>query len=587
MGHGAGGGAGGVEVGGADDVIVAARRGGSGDRRRPGRARGRSIALAVGLAVTLMASCSSAGEGGSPEVVIESTDITQPVTGEPQRGGRVVYGTEAEVDGFNPVSNRWAIAGHTVAQAVYDPLTALDADGVAQPYLAESLTPNDDFTTWTIVLRPGVTFHNGTPLTAEAVVANLEAHRVSPLTSTALAPVSSVTARDELTVEVALSQPWVVFPSVLAGQAGYVVEPSMLDPANTEASRNPIGTGPFRFVEWTPNVRWVGERYEGYWREGLPYLDAVEFRPLPNPQQRFNALLTGEVNLVHLATPTVAAEMRAAAEAGEVQFLEDPGEAEESAVLLNLEVEPLNDVRVRRALALATDNQTFNEVINLGLLEPSSGPFSPGTPWHTDAGYPAYDPAAARALIDEYLADPATPDEVRFTLTSTPAAREQAELLAEQWREVGIAVEIETLDQAEFINTAVSGNFEANIWRQFGSPDPDGNFVWWYSTNRGAPNVLNFPNMFDAEVDAALDEGRRVADPTARKAAYDRLQRRLAELVPYVWLAEARWWLGAANDVRGITNGPLPDGAPSYPLAGPVPGSTRLTQTWIATGSAG
>ncbi len=550
---------------------------------RTGRARRWVPLVALGLAMGLVASCSNAGDGGAPEVVIDSTDITQPTTGEPQRGGTVIYATEAEVDGFNPVSNRWAISGHMVAQAVFDPLTALDADGVAQPYLAESVEPNDDFTVWTITLRPGVTFHNGTTLTAEVVAANLEAHRVSPLTSTALAPVSSVTVTGDLSVEVGLSQPWVAFPGVLVGQAGYVAEPSMLDSANTEASRNPIGTGPFRLVEWTPNVRWVGERFEDYWREGLPYLDGVEFRPLPNPQQRLNALLTGEVNLLHLSTSSVAAEMRAAAEAGEVQFLEDPGEAEESAVLLNLEVEPLNDVRVRRALALATDTQTFNEVINLGLLEPSSGPFSPGTPWHVDTDYPTYDPAAAAALVEEYVADPATPGEVRFTLTSTPPAREQAELLAEQWRQAGITVEITTIDQAEFINTAVTGNFEANVWRQFGSPDPDGNFVWWYSTNRDAPNILNFPNMFDAEIDAALDAGRQASDPAELKAAYDRLQQRLAELVPYVWLAEARWWIGAANDVRGITNGTLPNGDPSYPLAGPTPGSHRLTQTWLAT----
>lgn len=553
---------------------------------RTGRRRRSSwpAALVLGLSLVLVAACSSASDGAGTEVVIESTDITQPTTGEPQRGGRVVYGTEAEVDGFNPVSNRWAISGHMVAQAVFDPLTALDADGVAQPYLAESVEPNDDYSSWTITLRSGVTFHNGTPLTADVVVANLEAHRVSPLTSTAVAPIASVTATGPLTVEVALSQPWAAFPGVLAGQAGYVAEPSMLDTANPDASRSPIGTGPFRLVEWTPNVRWVGERFEDYWRDGLPYLDAVEFRPLPNPQQRLNALLTGEVNLMHLSTSTVAAEMRAAAEAGEVQFLEDPGEAEESAVLLNLEAEPLNDVRVRRALALATDTQTFNEVIHLGLLEPSNGPFSPGTQWHTETNYPAFDAAAARALVDEYIADPATPAEVSFTLTATPAARDQAELLAEQWRQVGITATIATVEQAEFINTAVTGNFEANVWRQFGSPDPDGNFVWWYSNNKGSPNILNFPNMFDPEVDAALEEGRRSADPAVRKAAYDRLQQRLAELVPYLWLAEARWWIGAGNEVRGITNGSLPNGEPSYPLAGPTPGSHRLTQTWIVPG---
>lgn len=545
------------------------------------------MALVAGVAALIAAGCSSASDNASdtgPQGVSQ-TDVTIAAQGDPTPGGKVIYGLEAETDGFNPTGNRWAISGHMVAQAVFDPLTALDANAEAKPYLAESVTPNSDYTTWTIKLRSGVTFHDGQPLTADAVVKTLLGHKESFLTSSAVAPIQSVTAVDTLTAEVVMDQPWVAFPAALTTQVGYVVSPTMLDPATSEtASRAPVGTGPFKFVEWIPNQRWVGAKNENYWQEGLPYLDGVEFRPIPQVRSRINALITGELQMMHTSGSEQILELRSEAQAGKIQLVEDRGEGEEAFVLLNLDSAPLNDIRVRQALAYATDTETYNQVINGGGAVVANGPFTPDSPWRVETNYPSYDPAKATQLVQEYLAAPGSPAEVRFQLatTPTPETREAVELLQQQWAQVGINVDITTYDQAEFIPTAVTGNFQANLWRQFGAPDPDVDQVWW--TSGGADgNILNFPNMVDDQIDDALRRGRQSSNEADRKAAYADLQNRMSELLPYIWLNHTMWVVAATNNVRGIGNGTLPDGSEAYPLGGvgTFGGVHRLTQTWI------
>jgi peptide/nickel transport system substrate-binding protein len=558
----------------------------------PAKRRLRGVTLVVALlaaASLLAAGCSSASDNetaeGNGEQGAGTTDFTLAADGEPTPGGKIVYGIEAETDGFNPTGNRWAISGHMVAQAVFDPLAALDADGEVQPYLAESFTPNADYTAWTIALREGVTFHDGTPVNAAAVVATIEGHRESFLTGSAVEPITSVTAVDDLTVEVTTEIPWVALPAGFTGQVGYIVAPVMLDPATADAaSRAPVGSGPFQLVEWIPNQRWVGEKYTDYWQEGLPYLDGVEFRPIPQVNSRKQAFTTGELQMMHTSDPATIVDLRTAAANGELQLVEDRGEGEESMILLNLDNEPLNDIRVRQALAYATDTETYNQVINNGASVVARGPFTPTSPWVAETDYPSYDPVKAKELVDEYIADPATPNEVRFRLTTTPTpeTRRSVELLQQQWSQVGINVDITTVDQSAFISTAIASDFDANLWRQFGAPDPDVDLIWWFSGGEEV-NILNFSNIDDDQVNQALITGRTNPDTEVRKQAYADFQKRMAEVIPYIWLTHSQWVVAANNSVRGIGNGVLPDGEPAYPLGGvgTFGGVHRLTETWL------
>jgi ABC-type transport system substrate-binding protein len=143
-------------------------------------------------------------------------------------------------------------------------------------------------------------------------------------------------------------------------------------------------------------------------------------------------------------------------------------------------------------------------------------------------------------------------------------------------------VTLESVEQQALGVKAISGDFDALSWRQFSAPDPDGDYVWWH-TGSDDPQVVNldFARIDDPQIDQALDDARSTDDLDARKAAYARLQERFATLFPYVWLAHTTWSVAAAPEVRGLSNGPLPDGSPSMPFGGQLSGYARLTTTWI------
>jgi ABC-type transport system substrate-binding protein len=537
------------------------------------------------VAGLVLAAC---GSGGDDEAVdIQSADVTIEPTGSPTPGGKVKYALEGESDGFNPAVNRWAISGLMVANAVFDPLAAFDADGNAQPYLAESFTPSADFLTWTVTMRPGITFHNGEPLDGAAVKTSLDAARESLLAGGALRNIAD-TAPDPsnpLALVVTMAEPWANFPASLTQQVGMVMAPAQVDAPEPDNTRVPIGTGPFVFKEWVPDKGWIGTKNPNYWRtdsEGtkLPYLDEVEFIPVPDSQNRGTALITGDVQMAHTTNWPTIATLKAEADAGKVQFVADVGENEESFVVLNTAKPPFDDVRVRRALALCTDHASYLAVNEIPAEFQADSQFREGSRWYNpDNGYPSFDAAAGTALVAEVEAERGP---LTFTLGTTTDVANQlsTQTLKTQWDACGMDVSLTSTEQGSFVGDMVLGNYEANLSRQFGEADPDADYVWW--TGQNAPPLpglaLNMARLSDPQVQAALDAGRASSDPATREQAYDDLQRRQSELIPYIWLNHSQWAIGAANDVRNLTNQTLPDGQPSLPFGR---GVHRLTETWL------
>ncbi len=547
------------------------------------------------LVVGLVAACSSSsndatgtgssgtdGAGGAGP----QPNVTQPSGGTPKTGGTLAYGLEAETDGFNPTVNRWAISGTQVGLAVYDPLVALDADGKAQPYLAQSLEPSNDYKTWTVKLRPDITFHDGTPLTSAAVKKVYDEHKASALTSAAVTPIESITTTDDLTAVFTMRAPWAVFPNALTGQAGVIPAPSMFD-APDKGGRAPVGTGPFRFKEWVPDNQFTAVKNTSYWRKDasgvqLPYLDEVDFKPLPEVKSRLNGLKSGQVDMMHTNDAASIEEIRKAAADGSLQKVEDTGESEEGLVLLNTAAPPFDNLKARQALAYATDTATYTQTVDYGVLAPANNVFNPGSPWLVPTDYPSYDPAKAQELVNEVKQEKG---EFKFKLTGGGAdTRDNLQALQAMYTAVGMDVEVDVVDQASFIPTAVLGSFQANLWRQFGAPDPDSEYLWWTSENAKPIGqlALNMARNKDPELDRGLNIGRENSDFAKRKEGYALVQQRLAADLPYIWLDHAQWVVAARNDVRNLTNGPLPDGQPAYPIGGAgFPGVTRLTQVWL------
>jgi peptide/nickel transport system substrate-binding protein len=522
----------------------------------------------------IAAACGGGGDddGGS------GGDAAGGDEGTPTPGGKVVYGLEAETtDGWCLPEAQLAIGGIMVADAIYDTLTRPNADGDYEPWLAESVEPNADYTQWTIKVREGVKFHDGSDLTAEVVKNNLDAYRGQYPTRNPLlfvftfANIASVDVVDPLTVTVTMNEPWVAFDAYLygSGRVGIMAQAQLDDTQSCD--RNLIGTGPFMLKDWVPNQHFQAEKNPNYWAtdaEGnqLPYLDEIEFRPIVEVEQRENALLSGEINAMHTSDPETVSDLRDRTESGEVNGYESSDYGEVSYVMLNASKPPFDNIKARQALAYANNFEDFNTILGDGILTQATGPFAPGNEGNLDdTGFPQYDKAQAEKLVQEYEDETGQPLSFTYTTTQAQATIEQAQFLKEQAEAVGMQVEIVTVDQSTQIDNAISGDFEAIGWRNHPGGDPDTQYVWWKSFNGNPPNPVNFARFDDREIDRLLEEGRTNPDDAARKGIYEDLNRRFGEEVWNVWIYYTPWTVATAPDVHGV-----PGEGPSSPE--PFPG---------------
>jgi peptide/nickel transport system substrate-binding protein len=336
--------------------------------------------------------------------------------------------------------------------------------------------------------------------------------------------------------------------------------------------------------------RLVVGKNPNYWRNApngdrLPYLDEVEFKPIIDGQSRLNALQANNVNVVHDDSQSRAATYRDLAQTGRYQYFEGGGEDEESFIMINVREEPLSDKRLRQALAFSTDRSVTETVTGEPPSLRADSPWNQDGRWYVDPGYPMFDQGRARQLVDAWKADHggAAPSFV-LGATSELETQQLAQVLQQQWNAVGFDVQVRTTEQVTYILDAVTANYQAKLWRQFSAPDPDGEYHWWIGENAAPKGQLglNFARIQNAELDAALNEGRSNPDPEARRAAYAKVARIFADEVPYVWLHHVRWAIVSDQRLRDLLNGSLPDGQPSLPIQA---GVHRLTHAWMASGS--
>ncbi len=494
----------------------------------------------------------------------------------PQTGGRLVYGVEFDANAYVPFVERWPWSAQVVAQAFYEPLATFDADGKVVPYLAERIEPNATFTEWTITLRSGIRFHDGLPLDAEAVKLNFDKHGYT--TFSPLEPVDRVEVVDPLTVRVVMKRAWARFPSHLTGQignqVGYMASPSVIQADRLDT--NPVGTGPFKFDTWIPNDRITGYRNPDYWRPGLPYLDSIEFRFIADHNQRLAELERGRLDAM---ITTYAGLLDDIAGSDRYRVITATGNAPERFVLLNTEAPPLDDLRIRRALAHATDRAAIIDRVERGHAEPADSPYEPGSPWYTATPYPELDLDEARRLVAAYEAEKG-PAEIELVGWNSPDGVSQQQLLAEQWRAAGIDVTVTSSAQRTLPVQAAAGNYQAMTFRLFDNVDPDEDFMFLHSSsyNPDGAVTLLLSRLRDAELDEALLTGRETNDPATRKAAYAKVQERLNATLPFIWLYHSQAIVITNPRVHGIEGAALPDGSTAMTL---VSGRHFVSQVWV------
>jgi peptide/nickel transport system substrate-binding protein len=540
----------------------------------------------VGL---VAAACGGGGGGGGKKgAQFEGRPSDE---GTPQRGGSVVYGLEAETGGgWCLPGAQLAAGGIQVAGAIYDTLTvpASDGEGGVEyvPYLAESVEHNETYDEWTIKVREGVTFHDGTPLTAEIVKQNLDAFRGleegigAPLFSFVFEKVSDVSVVDGLTVRVTTEIPWVAFDAFLwsTGRVGMVAPAQLADPQTCD--RNLIGTGPFKFVEWTVNDKFVAERNPDYWREDengerLPYLDRIEFRPIIDVAQRVNGLKGGELDLIHTTDGIQINNLRRDADAGTISLLESDFAPETTYTMLNASKPPFDNRNARLAAAHAVNSEEFIDIIQAGVVNRSVQPFGEDNIAYVppkDVGYPEYNPDKAREFVQKY--EDETGQDLSFSILSTtdPNTVKLAQLHQSQLEEAGMSVGLDQVEQTQIINTALGGNFQAVLWRNHPGGDPDTQYVWWYSTvENGNPNFVNFGKINDEKLDDLFTRGRSELDPARRAEIYKGISKVFAEEAYNIWNYYTLWAFASATDVHGVFPPNLPDGQESVIIASVQP----------------
>jgi peptide/nickel transport system substrate-binding protein len=492
----------------------------------------RVIALTLGL-VLLAAACGSDDPASSDAGTDETTTTAAgPAEGTPVKGGELVFGTESDVATLD-VGAAAQPADKVITLGLYDPLTTY-VDGKVEPYLAETLeSEGDDLATWNMTLREGVTFHDGTPLNADAVVKHFQRLQ-DPATACPCQDIVKIISSmdtpdgpEGLSVVFHLTTPSVAFPDALAGSSGYIESPAAVAQFGDDYKNHPVGTGPFTLAEYIPNDRVVLQAYPSYWQKDengiqLPYLDKLTVKPIPDSGQRVAALEAGDIDIFQTA------------DSGTIAQSEEKGFAAQkisgsssTIILMNNAKPPFDDVRARQALAYSLNKEAINERVYSGVREPSYSAFATDSAYYNeDAGTPQYDPEKAKELVEELGG-------LKFSIVCipTPEADAALQLTKQMGEAVGMEITLETQEQGAFVNRMFSkgGDYEAACFRSSHFIEPDA--IRPGLTTDDAGNLVFYSNP---EVDKLLDEARQTADFDIRKEKYDRVQELTGEDVPLI-----------------------------------------------------
>ena len=536
-----------------------------------GRQRNSLLRLLALLAIVTVAGVACGGGGDSADDEDGVTDTTED-EGTPKAGGSITVGLEAETAGWQPCTDTWSESGTMVGQTIYDPLMQRNEDGEVKPYLAESLTPNADATEWTLELRSGVKFHDNTDLTSQVLKENFDAFR-QPTSRCAgqLAPVKDVQIVDPLTVKFVMTSPYSPFPELLL--VAYPYSTANAAAKGKDVSANPIGTGPFKFVSWQRDSQLVVEKNPDYWQKGVPYLDKITFRPIPDEDARLASLSSGEVDVMHTLRQQYVKQARDLGD--DVERYEFVGNNCGSSIF-NVTKAPVDDKRVRRALAYALNQEELISILGgEGISPPCTQFYAKDSPWYSEEiakSYPQNDSAKGTKELDSYKNDPKRSDgkpagsevTVEFNCPPDPTLIAVAQAYQQQAAKVGIKMNLNQVEQATHINNAfgkepfTTADYMINCWRLGAQSDPDTVLFNQYGDPQGnGANVTNFDND---EVQALLKQGREETDLDARKAIYEKVFEIFNEEVPHVWTGATVTSVAAKPSVRGILTWKLPDG---------------------------
>jgi ABC-type dipeptide transport system, periplasmic component len=532
------------------------------------------IALLTLLALVAAACGGSSGSTGSPKTSTGSNPDAS--AGKAQYGGTVTYSLEAKTTAFCPPRGQFAISAIMVVSAIYDTLTQPTQDpNVYSPYLAKSVTGNADSTEWTIVVRPGIKFHDGTPLDGAAVKQNIDEWKKGILLNFVYQNIDNTTVTAPDTVVVKTKTPWVDFPAFLwnSGRVG-IAAPAQLN-AGAACDTDLIGTGPFKLKSFDPTTGDVSTvKNPDYWRAGLPYLDGLNFKPQEESSARLTGIQGGDIDITHSAGGKDLNTVKTNSPNATI-VLEPNGRMEIAHTLINVTRAPLDNLDARRAVALAVDRNRLNQLYNNGTSRLTDQVFDTKVMGYLpNLHYPKQNIAEAKNLVEKYKA--AHGGKFTFAIQSTfdQSTQQLFQEVKRQLAVVGITVDLpKPVDQATIISQAIGGSVDAFGWRNYPGQDPDTLYVWFYGGS-----VVNFNHVNDPIINKALDDGRTNSDPAVRRKAYETFNKRLTDQVYNFWTWYNQWFVVTQPNIHGIIGPGLPDAA-GNPTGKPVPMIAGIHQT--------
>ena len=499
--------------------------------------RRRRLLALLGVFALLGAACN-----GDP-VEMNDVDEEPDEVDEVAEGGTLVAAIGGDPDQLDPHTTTSSFA-FTVLENVYDTLVQPGEDLTMEPALATDWEVSDDLLTWTFELREDVTFHDGSEFTAEDVVASYERIAEEGENAFRLDAIAGYRVVDEYTLEIELERPAPNLLEQLGPFKGMAIAPAQAIDEGTLADE-PVGTGPFQFVSFTPGDSVEIEAFEDYWGDG-PHLDGVEFRVIPDEGVKLTNLETGEVDWIDSVPPE---QVETIADRDDVELGQVAGN-DYWYMALNNEREPFDDADVRRAIAFAIDIAEITEAAKFDAATPNETAIPETSFWYHDYAPFGHDPDQAAELLEEAGVDGLTID--LMVTDEFPETITAAQVIEGQLGEVGIEVEIRSEDFSTWLAEQGDGEFDAFALGWLGNIDPDD----FYYAQHHSEGGFNFHGFADDEVDELLDEARVETDEDARKELYDQAAERIVDLGSYIYFYNPDIVEGWAPHVQGYETRP-------------------------------
>jgi 4-phytase/acid phosphatase/peptide/nickel transport system substrate-binding protein len=481
-------------------------------------------------------------------------------------GGTLRFGVENEFAGFEVIqsTSRLAINGSIAANTIMEPLFREDENGQLLPVLGLSAEESDDGKQWTIKLRQGVRFHDGTPFNADAVVQHWQ-RMFDPKNKfrgrAALDVIEEVAKAEDYAVVFRLKHPWLPFKRVITNTRSLIsLIPSPQAVASGIQNRTPVGTGPYRFKTWQAGDQFTVVKNPTYWQSNKPYLDTIVFKPMPDSQTRFASLKAGQLDIIWSDRGTIIDQAKRDDDLSVYQSDDNGAEI----FIINTSKAPLDDINVRQALAYA-----HNQALQVKMAYKDSIPFV-HHPFGADCncpddGYREYDPARARQMLQVY----GRPLELEVMHSNSPRGREIGEITQQLMREVGINATPVGLNFGPVIKNVISGEYQISTWRISSRPDQGSAlFIAFHSQSRG-----NFSRYRNPEMDRLLTAQRMETNPAKREELLCQIARLLNRDVPILYRGGMRSHIIARREVGGIIDFPH--------------GILRLAEVWKDLGNTG